>query len=94
MSMVGFVHRSLWWADHLALGYFLILNSFYAFLLILSIPELWTNWRLADDEHLQRLLSSDALRAAQPAGSRAQRSRCRSRRACCRFSRSSIRVSK
>jgi len=62
-GMVGFAHRLLWWADHLALLYFLILNSFYAFLLILSIPELWKNWRLADDEHLQRLLSSDALPA-------------------------------
>ena len=61
MTFAGFVHRSLWWADHLALAYFLALNSFYALLLILSIPELWSNWRLADDEHLQRLLTSDAL---------------------------------
>ena len=60
-AMLGLVHRALWWADHLALLYFLVLNSFYAFLLILAIPELWRNWRLADDEHLQRLLTSDAL---------------------------------
>lgn len=60
-GFVGLAHRTLWWADHLALLYFLVLNSFYAFLLILSIPELWRNWRLADDEYLQRLLSSDAL---------------------------------
>ncbi len=60
-ATLGLVHRALWWADHLALLYFLVLNSFYAFLLILAIPELWRNWRLADDEHLQRLLTSDAL---------------------------------
>lgn len=56
-----FLHRTLWWADHAVLVYFLVINSFYALLLILSIPELWEHWRLADDEHLQRLLVSDAL---------------------------------
>jgi cellulose synthase/poly-beta-1,6-N-acetylglucosamine synthase-like glycosyltransferase len=61
LTAAGLLHRGLWWADHAALIYFLVLNSFYAFLLTLSIPELWRNWRLADDEHLQRLLSSDAL---------------------------------
>jgi cellulose synthase/poly-beta-1,6-N-acetylglucosamine synthase-like glycosyltransferase len=49
------------WADHGALTYLLILNSAYAGLLLLSIPELWKHWRLAADEHLQRLLASDAL---------------------------------
>lgn len=49
------------WGDHAALAYFLILNSCYAALLLLAIPELWQHWRLAADEHLQRLLSSDAL---------------------------------
>jgi cellulose synthase/poly-beta-1,6-N-acetylglucosamine synthase-like glycosyltransferase len=55
------LHRAIWWADHLALAYFLALNSFYALLVILSVPELWRNWRLAGDEQMQRLLSSDAL---------------------------------
>jgi cellulose synthase/poly-beta-1,6-N-acetylglucosamine synthase-like glycosyltransferase len=41
--------------------YFLLLNSFYALLLILSIPELWGHWHLADEEHLNAVLSSDAL---------------------------------
>ncbi len=58
---VTFLHRSLWWADHIVLVYFLVINSFYALLLILSIPELWEHWRLADNEHLQRLLVSDGL---------------------------------
>jgi cellulose synthase/poly-beta-1,6-N-acetylglucosamine synthase-like glycosyltransferase len=55
------LHRAIWWADHVALAYFLALNSFYALLVILAVPELWKNWRLADDEQMQRLLSSDAL---------------------------------
>jgi cellulose synthase/poly-beta-1,6-N-acetylglucosamine synthase-like glycosyltransferase len=60
---LGLLHRAIWWADHLALAYFLALNSFYALLVILSVPELWRNWRLSDDEQMQRLLSSDALPA-------------------------------
>lgn len=51
----------LWWGDHAALAYLLILSTCYAVLLLLSIPELWSHWRLAADEHLQRLLASDAL---------------------------------
>jgi len=61
--LVAFFHRFLWWADHGVLFYFLALNSFYAMLLILSIPELWRHWRLADDEHLSRLITSEALPA-------------------------------
>ena len=61
--LVAFFHRFLWWADHGVLFYFLTLNSFYAMLLILSIPELWRHWRLADDEHLSRLITSEALPA-------------------------------
>jgi cellulose synthase/poly-beta-1,6-N-acetylglucosamine synthase-like glycosyltransferase len=48
-------------ADHAALVYFLLLNSFYALLLVSSIPEAWLHWHLANDEHVQRLLGSDAL---------------------------------
>jgi YaiO family outer membrane protein len=43
------------------LVYFLVLNSFYAVLLILSIPEIWEQTRLAEDEDFQRLMQSDAL---------------------------------
>jgi cellulose synthase/poly-beta-1,6-N-acetylglucosamine synthase-like glycosyltransferase len=48
-------------ADTASLVYFLALNSFYAMLLVLSIPELWRNWQLNEDAVLQRLLTSDAL---------------------------------
>src|SRR5438094_8866344 len=47
--------------DIVILLYFLILNSFYAVLLILSIPEIWEQTRLAEDEDFQRLMQSDAL---------------------------------
>lgn len=53
--------RGIGIADHVVLAYFLALNSFYALLLIASIPEAWTHWHLANDEHVQRLLGSDAL---------------------------------
>lgn len=60
-TLVALVRGFLWWGDHLALGYFLLLNSAYAVLLLLAIPELWRHWRLAADEHLQRLLATEAL---------------------------------
>ncbi len=49
------------WTDKFALTYLLLLNTCYALLLLMSIPELWRHWRLAADEHLRRLLASDAL---------------------------------
>lgn len=49
------------WTDRAALTYLLFLNTCYAFLLLLSIPELWKHWRLSADEHLRRLLASEAL---------------------------------
>ena len=48
-------------ADELVLVYFLALNAFYALLLALSVPEIWTHRQLASDEHLRRLLGSGAL---------------------------------
>ena len=48
-------------ADHVVLLYFVALNSFYALLVLLSIPELWLHWHLAEDEDLMRVLGSDAL---------------------------------
>src|SRR5213083_897570 len=47
--------------DLTILVYFLALNSFYAALLILSIPEIWEQTRLAEDEDFQRLMQNDAL---------------------------------
>ena len=60
-QLAGMLHRMLVWADHAVLMYFLVLNSFYALLLLLAIPELWKHWRISDDEQLSRLLASDAL---------------------------------
>ena len=40
--------------------YFVALNSFYALLLVLAIPEIWEQNRLAEDEDLKRLLQSGA----------------------------------
>jgi YaiO family outer membrane protein len=47
--------------DLTILVYFLALNSFYALLLVLSIPEIWEQTRLAEDDDFQRLMQSDAL---------------------------------
>ncbi len=60
-GLIGAIRSLLFWGDHAALAYFVLLNTAYAVLLLLSIPELWRHWRLAADEHLQRLLSSEAL---------------------------------
>jgi len=48
-------------SDLVILVYFLVLNSFYAVLLVLSVPEIWEQTRLAEDEDFQRLMQSDAL---------------------------------
>jgi len=58
MSILGTVVGT---TDVAILVYFLVLNSFYALLLILSIPEIWEQTRLAEDEDFQRLMQSDAL---------------------------------
>ncbi len=48
-------------SDVVILAYFLALNTVYAVLLVLSIPEIWEQTRLAEDEDFQRLMQSDAL---------------------------------
>lgn len=55
--MTNVIHIS----DLVILVYFLVLNSFYAVLLVLSVPEIWEQTRLAEDEDFQRLMQSDAL---------------------------------
>ena len=55
--------KEIYDADIAALMYFLALNSFYALLLILAIPEIWRHWQMSEDSVLQRLLMSDALPA-------------------------------
>jgi cellulose synthase/poly-beta-1,6-N-acetylglucosamine synthase-like glycosyltransferase len=41
--------------------FFLALGSFRALLLLCAIPELWSHWRLADDEYFRSLIGADAL---------------------------------
>lgn len=41
--------------------YMLALNSFYAFLLILSVPQLRRHWRIADDVNLRSLRAADVI---------------------------------
>ncbi len=55
------LHTVVGTTDLAILIYFLALNSFYAVLLVLSIPEIWEQTRLAEDEDFQRLMQSDAL---------------------------------
>jgi cellulose synthase/poly-beta-1,6-N-acetylglucosamine synthase-like glycosyltransferase len=47
--------------DHTVIWYFFALNSCYAVLILLTIPELWGHWQAATDEDLDRLMRSDAL---------------------------------
>lgn len=61
MIDVAALRDILWWADHSVLVYFVVLNSFYGLLLLMSIPELWSHWHLAEDEGLTRVLGSGAL---------------------------------
>lgn len=52
---------ALVWVDHAVIVYFLILNSFYALLLLLAIPELMEHWRISDDENLRLLRGADVV---------------------------------
>ncbi len=59
--MMHWLIQALVGLDWAILVYFVLLNSFYAMLLLLSFPELWTHFQLADDEYLARVLATDAL---------------------------------
>jgi cellulose synthase/poly-beta-1,6-N-acetylglucosamine synthase-like glycosyltransferase len=52
---------TLLWIDHGIILYFLVLNSFYALLLLLAIPELMEHWRISDDENLGLLRGADVI---------------------------------
>jgi hypothetical protein len=41
--------------------FFLVINSFQAFLLMCSVPELWAHWQLMDDEYFHALVDAQAL---------------------------------
>ncbi len=51
----------LWSVEGTILWYYLAVNSFYALLILLSIPELWKHWKVAGSENLQRYFVSEAL---------------------------------
>lgn len=51
----------LLWIDNSIVIYFLVLNSFYALLLLLAIPEIWEHWRIADDRNLRLLRGADVV---------------------------------
>ena len=59
--MTHVVMQALQALDWAILVYFILLNSCYALLLILSFPELFTHFQLADDEYFSRVLATDAL---------------------------------
>ncbi|HEX9580227.1 MAG TPA: glycosyltransferase family 2 protein [Gemmatimonadales bacterium] len=48
-------------ADLTIIWYFLIVNSFYALLLLLAVPEIWKHWKITRDEDLSLYLGSEAL---------------------------------
>jgi cellulose synthase/poly-beta-1,6-N-acetylglucosamine synthase-like glycosyltransferase len=48
-------------ADRTVIWYFLLVNSFYALLLVLSVPEIWKHWKITRDEDLSLYLGSEAL---------------------------------
>ena len=47
--------------DQAIIWYFLAVNSFYALLLILSVPEIWKHWSIMRNEDLNAYVGSDAL---------------------------------
>lgn len=52
---------ALLWIDNGIIAYFLLLNSFYALLLLLAIPELMEHWRISDDQNLRLLRGTDVV---------------------------------
>ncbi len=57
-ELIAFILNS---GDRLIIWYFLVLNSFYALLILLSVPELWKHWKITHSDNLTRYLSSEAL---------------------------------
>ncbi len=53
--------QALLWVDHGMIAYFLVLNSFYAILLILAIPEIMEHWRISDDDNLALLRGAEIV---------------------------------
>lgn len=47
--------------DRAIIWYFVAVNSFYALLILLAMPELWKHWKVTHTDNLSRYLSSEAL---------------------------------
>ena len=47
--------------DYLVVWYFIGLNTFYALLVLLSIPEMWKHWHIANADDVSRPMNSEAL---------------------------------
>ena len=59
--MRDFVAGLIAFADGTIIWYFLAVNSFYALLLFLSVPEIWKHWKVVHHEDLQSYLGLEAL---------------------------------
>ena len=59
--MLDFVISTIVVADHTIIWYFLVVNSFYALLLFLSIPEIWKHWNIMRLEDLRTYVGTEAL---------------------------------
>lgn len=47
--------------ENAILAFFLLINAGYSGLLLLSIPEIWSHWHIAEDVAVKRVLTGEAL---------------------------------
>ncbi len=59
--MVDLLATLILFADDWIIWYFLAVNSFYALLLFLSVPEIWKHWKVVHHEDLRAYLGLEAL---------------------------------
>lgn len=59
--MIDALHQTVVAWETTILWYFLVVNSFYALLILLSMPELWRHWKMVHSDNLNRYMSSEAL---------------------------------
>jgi cellulose synthase/poly-beta-1,6-N-acetylglucosamine synthase-like glycosyltransferase len=59
--MVDTVSGLIVTADRTIIWYFLAVNSFYALLLFMAVPELWKHWKIMRNEDLRNYVGSNAL---------------------------------
>lgn len=59
MTIKEFASSALYHFDWVVLYYFIGISFFYTFLLIMSIPEVFSSYVMSKDEHLKRLFTSE-----------------------------------